>query len=147
MFKNILVPTDGSPLSRNAAKQAVTIAKATGSRITAFHVAPPYNFHVYEDYIPPDFVRPDEYAAHAKKVAQRHLEAIRKLSDDAGVEFDSHYVLSDYPAEAIVKAAEQYGCDSIVMGSHGRSGVARVLLGSETQKVLASAKLPVLVVH
>lgn len=88
-----------------------------------------------------------EYAAKAKKVAQRHLDAVRKIAESAGVTFTGQYALSDFPADAIVTAAKKYRCDGIVMGSHGRSGMRRLLLGSQTQKVLASAKVPVVVIH
>jgi nucleotide-binding universal stress UspA family protein len=147
MFKHILVPTDGSLLSRNAAKRAVALAKATGAKITGFHVAPSYKFEVYTDYVPPDFMLPAEYGAKAKKVSERHLEPIRKLAEAAGVPFAGQYAMSDYPADAIVKAVKKYGCDGIVMGSHGRNGIARLLLGSETQKVLVSTRVPVVVTH
>jgi nucleotide-binding universal stress UspA family protein len=147
MFKNILIPTDGSELSRKAAKQAMTLARATGSKVTAFHAAPPYTFHVFEDYIPPNFVMPADYAERVKNVAERHLGEVRKLAEEAGVPFEAHYETSDFPGDAIVKAAERYGCDSIVIGSHGRSGVARLMLGSQTQKVLAQANVPVVVVR
>ena len=147
MFRNILVPTDGSELSNRAARQAITIARATGSKVTAFHVAPPYTFHVYEEYIPPDFMSLSQYEERVKKVAERHLETIAKLAKDAGVAFDAQYAKSDFPADAIIEAAEKYECDSIVMGSHGRGAVGSLLLGSETLRVLASTKLPVVVVH
>lgn len=146
MFKNILVPTDGSALSRNAAKRAVALAKATGATITGFHAAPTFRFEFYTDYVPANFVLPAEYAIKAKKIAQRHLDGVRKLAESASVKFAGQYALSDSPAEAILKAAKRYRCDGIVMGSHGRSGVRRLLLGSQTQKVLASAKVPVVVV-
>jgi len=147
MFKNILVPTDGSALSRNAAKRAIALAKATGARITGFHVAPSYKLEVYTDYVPRDFMFPRQHAAKAKKVAQRHLDAIRRLAESAGVKFDGQYALSDFPADAIVKAAKKYRCDGIVMGSHGRGAISRLFLGSQTQKVLASANVPVVVIH
>jgi nucleotide-binding universal stress UspA family protein len=147
MFKNILVPTDGSTLSRNAARRAVALAKATGARITAFHAAPTYKLKLYGEYLPPDLMLPPEYSAKAKKVAQRHLDVVRKMAASAGVKCDADYVLSDFPGEAIVKAARKHRCDGIVIGSHGRSGVRKLLLGSQTQKVLAAAKMPVVVVH
>ena len=146
MFKHILVPTDGSVLSRNAAKRAVALAKATGARITGFHVTPSYRLEVYTDYLPRDFMFPPQHAAKAKKVAQRHLNVVRKLAETAGVKFDGEYALSDFPADAIVKAAKKFRCDGIVMGSHGRSGLSRLLLGSQTQKVLAASGIPVVVV-
>jgi nucleotide-binding universal stress UspA family protein len=105
------------------------------------------HIHVYEDYVPLDFVLPAEYATRAKKVAQRHLDALRRLADAAGVGFTGQYVMSNFTADAIVKAARKYRCDTIVMASRGRRGIGKLLLGSETQKVLVSAKVPVLVTH
>lgn len=145
MFKNILVPTDGSALSRKAARQAAALAKSVGARITAFHAAPAYRYQVYADYVPPDFEWPKAYAARVKKVAERHLAAIRKIAQDAGVQCDVAYTTSDFPADAILKAAKKHGCDAIAMGTHGRSGVSRLFLGSETLKVLTHSRLPVIV--
>jgi len=147
MFKNILVPTDGSALSRKAAKHAIALAKVTGAAITGFHVAPSYKFNVYTDYVPPEFMLPAAYAVKARKVAQCHLDAIKKLAESAGVKFTGQYALSDFPADAIVKAATNYRCDSIVIGSHGRGAIGKLFLGSQTQKVLAAAKVPVAVIH
>jgi len=145
MFKNIMVPTDGSPLSRKAARQAAAMAKAVGARITAFHVAPAYRYNVYADYIPPDFEWPKAYAARVKKIAEKHLAAICKIAQDAGVRCESAYATSDFPADAILKGAKKHGCDAIAMATHGRSGLSRLFLGSETMKVLTHSKLPVIV--
>lgn len=147
MFKNILVPTDGSALSRKAAQEAAQIAKVMGARLTAFHVAPAYRYNVYADYIPSDFETPKAYAARVRKIAGRHLEAIAKIAEKAGVRCDSSYTTSDFPADAILKAAKKNGCDAIAMATHGRSGLARMLLGSETTKVLTHGKLPVIVLR
>jgi nucleotide-binding universal stress UspA family protein len=147
MFKNILVPTDGSALSRKAAKQAADIAKVLGAKITAFHVAPAYRYKVYADYVPPDYESPQVYGARVKKVAQRHLDAIAKIVSKTGVACQSYYATSDFPADAILKAAKKYGCDAIAMATHGRSGLSRLLLGSETTKVLTHGKLPVIVLR
>ncbi|MGE5523927.1 MAG: universal stress protein [Rhodospirillaceae bacterium] len=145
MFKNILVPTDGSALSRKAAQQAARLAKSLGARITAFHVAPQYRYNIYADYISPDFESPKDYAERVKNVAERHLDAIVKIAQKAGVRCDTAYATSDFPADAILKAAKKHRCDAIAMATHGRSGIAKVLLGSETTKVLTHGKLPVLV--
>jgi len=147
MFRNILVPTDGSALSKKAIKRAVTLARETGARVTGFHVAPAYRFNVYADYVPPDFITPKDYEVRTKKVAARHLEDIKKACGTAGVRCTNYYVSSDYPADAIVKAAKKYKCDLIAMASHGRSGLSKLLIGSETQKVLANTKIAVLVLR
>lgn len=145
MFRNILVPTDGSALSRKAVKKAAVFAKKTGARITGFHVTPAYRSNVYADYVPPNFESPQAYAERIKKVAQRHLDVVKKAAADAGVACACYYATSDFPADEIVKAAKKYKCDAIFMASHGRSGLARLLLGSETTKVLTQAAIPVVV--
>ena len=93
------------------------------------------------------FERPADYEARAEKVAQTHLGKIRKLAEAAGIRCEGHYAKSDFPADAILQAVERYRCDSIFMGSHGRSGVSKLLLGSQTQKVLAAANVPVVVIR
>ena len=138
MFKNILVPTDGSALSQSAAKTAVALAKATGARITAFHVVPNSEFDVGPACLNTERIG---------KIARATLDHVRSLASCAGVPCDSHYVTSHSAAHEIVKAAGTYDCDGIVMGSHGRRGLTRLLLGSETQKVLLSAMVPVMVIR
>ena len=145
MVKSILLPTDGSALSRRAVKSAVQLAKKLGARVTGFYVAPTFHIEVYADYIPPDLVSPQEHAANARKTAQRHLEFIKKAALDSKVPCAGYYVMSDSPSDAIVKAARKYKCDLIYMGSHGRSGLTKLLLGSQTGKVLAQTRIPVLV--
>lgn len=145
MFKNILVPTDGSALSRKAAKKAAEFAQKMGSRITGFHVAPAFRYNIYADYVPVDFVGPQEFSMRTKKVAQRHLDVVKKAATDAGVSCACHYAISDFPADEIVKAAKKYKCDAIFMASHGRTGLSLMLLGSEATKVLTHSKIPVLI--
>lgn len=147
MFKNILLPTDGSALSRRAVKDGVQLAKKLGARVTGFYVAPAFHIEVYDDmaYIPPDLLNPKAHAANARKTAQRHLDFVTQTAVDNNVPRTGYYVLSDSPADAIVKAARKYRCDLIYMGSHGRTGLTKLLLGSETGKVLALTRIPVLV--
>lgn len=145
MYKNILVPTDGSTLSNRTMRDAVQLAKSLGAAVTGFHVAPTYHIEVYTDYIPPDLITPQQHAANAKKTAQRHLDAVRKACAASGVRCAAYYVMNDFPADAIVKAARKYKCDLIYMGSHGRSGLSKLLLGSQTSKVLSQSRIPVLV--
>jgi nucleotide-binding universal stress UspA family protein len=147
MFRNIMVPIDGSALSKKAVKKAVTLAKLTGAKITGFHVAPAYKFNVYADYIPPNFVLPKDFETRTKKIAGKHLESVKKEAETAGLKYQGVFVSSDFPADAIVKAVKKYGCDLIVMASHGRSGLSKMIIGSETQKVLANTTTPVLVMR
>ena len=88
MFRNIMVPIDGSALSRKAVKKAVALAKLSGAKITGFHVAPAYKFNVYADYIPPNFVMPKDFETRARKIAEKHLEVVKKEAAAAGGTLD-----------------------------------------------------------
>ena len=145
MYKHLLVPTDGSALSRRTIRDAVKLARKLGASVTGFYVAPTFHIEVYADYIPPDMITPQQHAASAKKTAQGHLEFMRKAAAAERVKCDGYFVLSDFPADEIVKAARKHKCDLIFIGSHGRSGLSKLLLGSQTNKVLAQSRIPVLV--
>jgi len=147
MFKNILIPTDGSPLSRKAAKHAIRLAKEQGASVIGFFVAPPYQPKVYADYVPTDFITPKQYAERVKKAAAARLDFIKKTAAAAGVGCTLKHAASDFPSLEIVKAAKENGCDLICMASHGRRGFSRLLLGSETTKVLSHTTIPVLVLR
>jgi len=145
MYKHILVPTDGSSLSAKAIRQAVAFAKSTGARITGFYAAPNYSVQIYGDFVPSDFITPQEFTKQTKRTAEQYLGAIQKAADAAGVRCKTAHVLSDTPWKAICKAAQSNKCDLIFMASHGRRGLAGIILGSETAKVLTHTKIPVLV--
>lgn len=145
MFKHILVPTDGSTLSLRAAKNAVRFAKTDGASITAFYVAPEYHPNIAGDYLPANFVPLSVYQTQIKKTAEKYLEQIRKMAKVAGVACSGLFASDDLPYQAIIRAAKERKCDLIFMASHGRSGIAGLLIGSETNKVLTHCKLPVLV--
>ena len=145
MYRNILVPTDGSVLSHRTIRDAAKFAKKLGAKLIGFYVAPSYHLDVFPDYVPPDLVTPQQHAAGAKKTAQRYLEVVKKAAAHNGIRCSGYYVMGNAPADAIVKAARKYKCDLIYMGSHGRSGISKLLLGSQTNKVLALSRIPVLV--
>lgn len=146
MFKHILVPVDGSDVSRRAATMAVEFARLNGARITTLHVAPAYKPKVSEEQgAGSDFVTPDAYAQRERHAAAPLLEEVGEMAAKLAVSSEGQCTLSDFPAEAIVEAASKHGCDIIVMGSHGRTGIRRMLLGSVAQKVLTAATVPVLV--
>jgi nucleotide-binding universal stress UspA family protein len=147
MYRNILVPTDGSRLSLKAAAHAIGLAKATGARLTGFHASPDYPLPVYADGVVFEPLSRKEYAAQCKKEADRILNAVAVKAQAAGVSFTGISAISSSPWEAILAAARKQKCDAIVMASHGRHGVVALVLGSETQKVLTHSKLPVLVVR
>ena len=145
MFKHILIPTDGSPLSAKAAVAGVEFARAVGAKVTALFAAPAPTPVVYEHFLPVGYMPPDEHAEMIEQAARRYLGAIEQAAKAAGVPCESVHLTSDFPADTIVATARKRRCDLIFMASHGRKGVAAILLGSETQKVLAHGKIPVLV--
>jgi nucleotide-binding universal stress UspA family protein len=145
MFKHILIPTDGSRLSDRAVSAALELAAAVGARVTGLFVGPPATPVVFDGVLPVGYANPDDHARMIERAAARYLGAIEKAAAAAGVPYEGVTLTGDYPADAIVQVAKRRKCDLIVMASHGRHGMAAVLLGSETQKVLTHAKVPVLV--
>jgi nucleotide-binding universal stress UspA family protein len=145
MFKHILVPTDGSELSRATAQRAITFAKENGARITAFYAKPEYPIAYFGEGALIDPTTPDKFAEMADQQATEYLGEVTAWCTEAGVECSTIAATSDIPYEAIINAAETSGCDLIFMASHGRRGISGFLLGSETNKVLTHSKVPVLV--
>ncbi len=146
MYKHILVPTDGSTLSLKAAKAAAQLGRAVKARITAIYVIEPYlppmgaeGMAFYSAY------SPEEYELGMRKAAAKALAKVEAVARAARVKYDAVTVIQDNPWKAIIKTASAKKCDLIVMASHGRRGLAGLLLGSETQKVLTHSKTPVLV--
>ena len=145
MYQNILIPTDGSKLSVRTIKAGIKLAKATGAKVTGLFVAPTPTPLVYEGLIPVGYMPPAEHAEMIGRAAAHHLAVIEKAAQEEGVSCECVTITGDFPAEVILQVAEKKKCDLIFMASHGRTGVSAFLLGSETQKVLAHAKIPVLV--
>jgi len=143
MFKHILLPTDGSALSEAAIRKGIQFAKSIGARVTGFYAMPEFHTFTYKTEMLED--TKEQFARDSKAHADKYLAAIETAAKEAGVACDTVRATSDHPHDAILKAARDTGCDLIVMGSHGRTGIQGLLLGSETQKVLTHAKLPVLV--
>lgn len=145
MFRNILVPTDGSPLSRKAARNAVRLAKEQKAKVTAMYVSPPYTPVSGQAMAVVHFETEKKYTSRVNAVARRILGFVEKEASAAGVRCDSIHASSDFPSQEIVKTAERRKCDLVYMASHGRKGISRLILGSEASKVLALSKVPVLV--
>ena len=145
MFTHILVPTDGSSLSQEAARKAVVFAKETGARITAFYAKPEGPMAQYIEGVQVDKLILEHYEKAAKEHAKAILGFVEGLCRDAGIVCATAEASSDSPYEAIIEAANANGCDLIFMASHGRRGISGLLLGSETSKVLTHSKIPVLV--
>jgi nucleotide-binding universal stress UspA family protein len=146
MFKNILTPTDGSRLSLKGAKAGIGLARALGARVTAVYVIPPFMPIAYGDaavYVPA--LSPQAYKQSSEKAARRALGAVEAEAKKARVRCKSRFVTAAQVHEGVLRVARGEKCDAISMASHGRGGLAGVLLGSETTRVLAHSKLPVLV--
>lgn len=145
MFKHILVPTDGSQLSEDTARRAVSFAREAGARITAFFAKPEFPVTYYGEGALIDSTTPERFAELSDQQAQQILGFVENLCHDAAVPCSTMTLISDVPYEAIIEAATQCDCDLIFMSSHGRRGLSALLLGSETNKVLTHSKIPVLV--
>lgn len=146
MLKHILLATDGSAASDKAAVYAVNLARTCGAKLTALHAVNPYP---YEGVGEENHTGLMAYAAAAQQEAAVANTKVAALcaQDGAPVDFHTAVVESKAVATAIVEYAQSKGVDLIVVGSHGRSGIARMLLGSVTARVLAESTLPVLVVR
>lgn len=147
LFKHILVPTDGSELSRQAADRAIAIATAMGSRLTFFHARPErrQSFFGGEGGGYVDQMSEEEFERQSLALAKGYLETLQAMATARGVGSEQWIGDAMAPYEAIIDAATSRGCDLIVMASHGRRGIKSLILGSETQKVLTHSKIPVLV--
>jgi nucleotide-binding universal stress UspA family protein len=147
MYKRILVATDGSPLSRKAVKEAIGLAASLEAALVVLNVVPRYPMSYFEggaSISPEDVGRIEkDWADKGQAIA----DAAQKSAQAAGVQAKAVIAKSDLVATAILAAAKKNKCDLIVMASHGRKGLSRILLGSETQQVLTHSTIPVLVLR
>ncbi len=142
MFKHILVPVDGSPTAQQAVGRAAALARAFGSRVTAVYVIDPYPF----TGLGSDFAYGQaEYLGAAKAEAAEATEAARATLAAAGVAVETQVIESHAIWRGILDTASTLGADLIVMGSHGRRGLEKLVLGSVAQRVLSHAALPVFI--
>ena len=142
MYRHILIPTDGSELAEQAVTHGLSLAKSVGAKVTVIIVEEPEPI-----WLP--FAERGELEEFRKYTEQNKIYAARAVdaAKQAGVPCDTVQVKDAQPYRAIIATATDLGCDLIVMGSHGRSGLAAVVLGSVTNKVLTHTKIPVLVCH
>ena len=146
MFKKILIPTDGSALSAQAANAGIIFASSVGAEVVALHVGQPFAATIGFDGMAAAYAITDEdYEKATAEQAKKYLQAIVDRAETAGVKVTNDSVTNFNVADGIVDAAQTHGCDLIFMGSHGRSGLSRLLLGSVTAKVLSLAHVAVLV--
>jgi len=145
MFKRILLPTDGSELSLRAVDIGIQLAKHLGAEVFAFHAMEPFETVPYftDMMIFPE----DAYDKEVNEKAEYYLEETKQRADAAKVHWNGLREYAHRPYEMIMRVAHEHQCDLIVMGSHGRKGVDKLLLGSQTNKLLLTTDIPVLVCH
>ena len=144
MFKHIVFATDGSPSAAKASQTAIELARTNGAKLTVVFVIDPYPYMSVGEGTGDAFqaYMNAAYAASAK-VTEDLVEQAKK----AGVTMEKSVVEGDDVASAIVMVAEQQGGDLVVVGSHGRTGIQKFILGSVASKVLTMSKVPVLIVR
>ena len=145
MFKRILIPTDGSKVADKAVKAGIRFAREIGAKVVGYYAIEPIQAYYYSEGAMIDGRLIAELDSQAKATGEKTLAAMAKLARAGRVRFDS---LCDRPQtvyDGIAKAARRKKCDAIFIASHGRSGLAKLVMGSVTQKVLVQSKIPVLV--
>ncbi len=143
MYTRILVPTDGSDITRKAVEAAIGLARRLDAQLFAVSVKEPFPYSAISEVQP---IAPQEFYEAQEKVASARVTAVVEAARQQQVACSGYTVESLHPWEAILDHAKSKQCDLIVMASHGRRGVAAMLLGSETQRVLLHSPIPVLVV-
>jgi nucleotide-binding universal stress UspA family protein len=150
MYANILLSTDGSEVARKGVEQGIALAKSLNAKATIITVTEPlpvdYGSGHAAGWIPSqeEF---DRYDAACKERAAKVLDEAEAVAEQVGISAELLHVSSAHPASAIIETAKSRGCDLIVMASHGRRGLSKLWLGSQTSEVLADGSVPVLVVH
>jgi nucleotide-binding universal stress UspA family protein len=150
MYKNILLSTDGSELARKGVEHGIALAKALSAKVAVITVTEAlpvdYGSGHASGWIPSkeEF---ESFDAAAKERAGKVLDEARAMAEQIGISADLLHVPNAHPATAIIDTAKSRGCDLIVMASHGRRGLRKLLLGSQTSEVLVDGSVPVLVVH
>ena len=143
MYKHILIASDGSELAGKAVADALALAKALDARVTAVTVTDIFPTGPYSSIPLPSMI--DRYEAAAVEAASKILSLVSEAASKLAVACETMHIKDQAPAEGIIAAASEKGCDLIVMASHGRRGVTRLLLGSQAQKVVALSNVAVLV--
>jgi len=149
MYANILMSTDGSDVARKGVKHGIALAKALNAKVTVITVTEPLPIYLgtgFDSGWIPSKDEIDSFDAARKKFAGKVLDEARAMAEQIGISAEPLHVPNAYPASAIIETAKSRGCDLIVIGSHGRRGLRKLLLGSQTSEVLADGSVPVLVV-
>ena len=147
MYERILVATDGSSLSKKAVTSAIALAATCGAELIALKVVPRYPQAYFEGSIPLNIKDVARIEAQWAEEAQAAVDAVQKVASAKGLKAKGLVSRSDIVSDAIIAAAKKHKADLVVMASHGRKGIKRLLLGSETQQVLTHCHVPVLVLR
>jgi nucleotide-binding universal stress UspA family protein len=147
MFQHLLVPLDGTELSERAAQMSLELAKKLGARITGFVAEPLPPLPNMGSHAATYARQSDEHLARTEAHAQGVLAGFKAKADAAGVPFAGQYKTTDAVDDAIVAAVQEYGCDMIIMVTHGRGAFGELLFGSHTKNVMSRCKVPLLVLH
>lgn len=147
MYHKVLVATDGSALSKKAVSHAIGLCQATGAELLALRVTPRYAQSYFEGSLPLSASDVSKIEQRWSDTAQTTLNVVVKQAEAKGVKVKAQVMKSDIISDAIIAAARKSKVDLIVMASHGRRGLKRLLLGSETQQVLTHSSVPVLVLR
>ena len=145
MYKHILIATDGSELAHKAVVQGFALAKAVGAKVTVVTVTEPWTAVVPGEM---GMAFPiDEYEKGAAENAGNILSTVKREADATGVACQTVHMSDQYPADGIISTCKDKSCDLIVMASHGRRGISRLLIGSQANQVVVHSTVPVLVVR
>ncbi len=147
MYSRILIATDGSALSKVAVEHGLALAALTGATVVALKVVPRYPHSYFEGGMAVEVADVKRIEGQWGEAAQAIVDAVKAKGGAEGVTVKAIVAKSDLVAEAVISAAKKHKCDLIVMASHGRKGLKRLLLGSETQHVLTHSHVPVLVLR
>ncbi len=144
MYANILLSTDGSDTARKGLKHGIALAKALNAKMTVITVTEPVPIFYGGQ---PTWMSPQEIEMISEEFAGKVLDEAGAMVEQIGISAELLHVPNAHPATAIIETAKSRGCDLIVMGSHGRRGLRKLFLGSQTSEVLADGSVPVLVVY
>jgi nucleotide-binding universal stress UspA family protein len=163
MYANILLSTDGSDVARKGVEHGIALAKALNAKVTVITVTEPFPFDYWSGAAPgwspsaiggeytsrwiPTQEEIDRFDASSKERAGKVLDEARAMAEQIGISVELLHVPNEHPATAIIETGKSRGCDLIVMASHGRRGLRKLILGSQTSEVLLDGSVPVLVVH
>jgi nucleotide-binding universal stress UspA family protein len=145
MYKHILIPTDGSEVAEKAVTAGIDFARDAGAKVTLFTAVPEYEPPSETQVLARNVISVADHARESERLANGILAPAAEKARAAKLAFDTAYSQNNQPWQAIIDAANRYGCDAIFMASHGRKGLAAVWHGSQTREVLTHSKVPTLV--